>query len=336
MNPKERIEGLVFGLAYGEGNALPSATHRLGILAPKRIARMKTLGEFADENRQTTRPFPYTHAQPGFMLNPSPSDDTEWFSFTADYLLKGQESESAWRTLADNIENIRARTGTKIALKNLATGQLPPETGQDNPHYFDDISMIRAVAIAVLYFSDEAKMIEAVDKDVSITHSEDGLYCAVATAQLFANLLRGASKEEAISYALKSLPENSWSKNMAETALSISSGKTNTLTRAHDLELQFLENVYAYPVSAPETLGLMLAHLANTNSAEELIFSSLLHKRKLDSLPALSGALAGVVYGTGWIPRQSMRADISLEGVCIPSLKGTTLRELADRLIDVC
>jgi len=327
-----RIEGTVFGLAYGEGIALPSAVHRLGILAPKRIARMKTLGEFADENKQTTRPFPYTHAQPGPMLNPSPADDTEWFAFVADYLLNGKKSSDVWLELSHQIDSIKARTGTKIALKNLFNSQIPPETGHDNPHYFDDISLVRAIAIATLHFKDKAKLNEAVITDISVTHSEDGLYCAISIAQLTASILRGENKAAAIEDALNSLPNDSWSQDQVAKALSIAGKNSNTLSRAMDLEHEFIENIYAYPVSAPETLGLLLAHFAGAETAEDLLFSSLLHKRKLDSLPALAGAIAGALHGTSWIPNQSKNDAIALDGVCIPALKGIKLRDLINRI----
>lgn len=334
METKSRIEGTVFGLAYGEGVALPSAAHRLGILAPKRITRMKTLGEFADENKQTTRPFPYTHAQPGQMLNPAPADDTEWFAFVADYLLMGKKSSEVWLELASQIDSIKARTGTKIALKNLFNGQLPPESGHDNPHYFDDISLIRAVAVSTIFFRDKTKLNEVINAEISVTHSEDGIYCALAIAHLTASLLRGEGKTAAIEDALNSLPDDSWSQDQVAKALSTAGKNANNLSRAMDLEHGFIENIYAYPVSAPETLGLLIAHFASSETAEDLVFSSLLHKRKLDSLPALAGAIAGAVHGDGWIPKQSKSDAISLDGVCLPALKGINLRELVNRIND--
>lgn len=332
MDLRTRIEGTVFGLAYGEGVALPSSQHRLGILAPKRIARMRTLGEFADEKMQTTRPFPYTHAQPGWMLNPSPSDDTEWFAFVADYLLHDKNCDEVWLELASRISQIRARTGTKIALQNISSGLKRPQSGHDNPHYFDDIALVRSIAISLLYFKDLKSLQEALISDISTTHSEDGLYCAIAISNLFSSILRGENKKLALKSALESLPKESWSRFQVEKALTIANNNRDNLQRAMDLDCEFVENIYAYPVSAPETLSLLLAHCTNTNSAEELINSSMLHKRKLDSLPALAGALAGVLYGFEWIPRQNRLDDIALSGVCIPELKGLRLRELIERI----
>ncbi len=325
-----RIEGTVFGIAFGDGIAAPSATNRLGILAPKRIMRMRSLSEYADENMHTTRPIPYTHAQAGALLNPSPSDDTEWFAFVLKYLSEGQTSLKAWQDLSKQREQIRARTGTKIALKNLANGLTSPESGHDNPHYFDDISLIRAVAIALIFYSNNEKMLAKVEEDVTVTHSEDGLYCAKAVANLFAEILRGASKEDAIKSALRVLPEDSWSDKLVHDALAKANQIKNTFARTMVLEEQFIENIYAYPISAPETLGLLLAHFANTESPEDLVSSTLNHKRKLDSLPPLAGALAGAFYGSSWLPKNSVSAEINIDGVCIPALRGTKVRQLVD------
>lgn len=330
---KDRIAGTIFGLSFGESSALPSATHRLAILAPKRILRMKTLGEFADNNKQTTRPFPYTHAQPSFMLNPRPSDDTEWFAFVAGYLLNSQESLVEWTRLAHSVNELRARTGTKIALRNLIEGKSPPASGHDNPHYFDDISMVRALAVSTFRFENSNALDLRVYEDVSITHSEDGLYCALAMAHLHASLLRGENTSVAIQSAINQLPADSWSRFAVTSMIEKTSSEQSILHRYATLETQEVENIYAYPVSAPETLGLLCAHLQHAKSAEDLIFAGLIHKRKLDSLPALMGAIAGAIYGTAWIPKEFKDNNIALEGVCIPELKGITLSSICDRYL---
>ncbi len=293
---------------------------------------MRSLSEYADEKKQTTRPIPYTHAQAGRLLNPSPSDDSEWFAFVVKYILANKSSLSAWQALSHENENIRARTGTKIALNNLVNGLLPPVSGHDNPHYFDDISLARAAAIALMYFNKNEEMLNKVDEDITITHSEDGLYCARALANMFATVMRGESKTLAISAAIDSLPKDSWSERLVSKGMEISRGVSNDFERAIRLEENFIEKIYAYPISAPETLGLLLAHFENTDSPERLMHSVLLHKRKLDSLPPLAGALAGLFYGSNWLPEASKSSQISLDGVCIPDLKGITLRELADSI----
>ncbi len=329
---EERLTGLVYGLALGEGVALPSAIHRLSILAPKRVLRMRTLGEFADNQKQTTRPFPYTHAQASHLLNPSPSDVTEWFAFVADYFLLNRESLVAWQELAKQSSVIRARTGTKIALQNLLEGKNPPASGHDNPHYFDDIAMIRALAIAAVHGHDKDALNNKVLADSSITHSEDGVFCALAAAHLMASLLEGESISQAITAALQQIPDSSWSNYLISSMIKNSAGVKETLVRYSILETSEIENIYAYPISAPETLGLLLAHLQNCLNPSDLMFSGLLHKRKLDSLPALMGAVAGAHFGISWIPAEYKRDSIQLDGVSIPALKAMTLSSLVSRL----
>jgi len=329
---EERLAGLVYGLALGEGTALPSAIHRLSILAPKRVLRMRTLGEYADNQKQTTRPFPYTHAQASHLLNPSPSDATEWFAFVADYMLSNQESLAAWQVLAKQSSDIRARTGTKIALRNLLEGKNPPASGHDNPHYFDDIAMIRALAIAAVHHRDRDVLNNKVLADSSITHSEDGVFCALAVAYLMASLLEGESIPQAIAGALHQIPNSSWSNYIVSSMIQKSAGVKETLVRYSILESSEIENIYAYPISAPETLGLLLAHLQNCSDSNELMFSGLLHKRKLDSLPALMGAVAGARFGISWIPKELRSDSLQLDGVSIPKLKAMTLSSLVSRL----
>jgi len=327
---KDRVEGAIYGLAFGDGIGAPSATNRLGILAPKRIMRMRSLSEFADDRMQTTRPVPYTHAQPSTLLNPAPSDDVEWFAFVMNYVSRGEAAKNTWKILANDYEDIRARTGTKIALKNLINGLEPPESGHDNPHYFDDIALVRAAAIALIHFGDPNSMLRLIDEDITITHSEDGLFCARAFANLLATLLRGGSKEEAIKFALNTLPRDSWSERLVSRALELTRKAADNFDRALLLEEDYVEKIYAYAISAPETLGLLLAHFENTETAEELFNSTLLHKRNLDSLPPLAGLLAGVHYGNHWLPKRARRPELSIAGVCLPMLKGLTLGELVN------
>jgi len=325
---KDRVEGAIYGLAFGDGIGAPSATNRLGILAPKRIMRMRSLSEYADNRMHTTRPVPYTHAQPSSLLNPSPSDDVEWFAFVMKYVSQGETAGVSWKFLTKDYEVIRARTGTKIALKNLINGQEPPVSGHDNPHYFDDISLVRAAAIALIHYMDPNEMLRLIEEDITITHSEDGLYCARAFAILIATLLRGESKQDAIKFALHALPRDSWSERLVSRAIDLTRNLADNFDRALLLDEEYVDKIYAYAVSAPETLGLLLTHFENTESAEDLFNSSLLHKRNLDSLPPLAGLLAGVYYGNQWLPNRAKRPEISIGGVCLPMLKGLTLGEL--------
>ena len=326
------IRGAVLGLATGDAMSSPSATHRVALLAPKRAARMRSLAEYADQQKQTTRPFPYTHAQPNWMLHPGPSDDLEWFAFSAENFLNKRDPLIAWKELAARRDAIYARNGTKIALKNLADGLLPPQSGHDNPHYFDDIVLSRSLAAALLYFNDEKALTAHVLADAQVTHSEDGVYCALAFAHFAAALIREVPMNQAVDIATSQLPKDSWSRRIIELALDHTQEVNNLFTRVVTLEHTTIENIYAFPVPAPETLALLLAHARHAKSAYELALSALSHKRKLDSLPALAGAIAGIVFGDEWIPEQ-FKNGLSLPGVCIPDFKGKLIEPLIASLI---
>ena len=326
------INGAVLGLATGDAMSSPSATHRVALLAPKRAARMRSLAEYADQQKQTTRPFPYTHAQPNWMLHPGPSDDLEWFTFTAENFLSKRDPLIAWKELATRRNEIHARNGTKIALKNLADGLLPPQSGHDNPHYFDDIVLSRALAASLLYFKDEKTLTAHVLADSQVTHSEDGVYCALAFAHFAAALIREVPMKQAVEIATSQLPNDSWSERIVKLALDETRDAKDLFTRVVMLEHVTIENIYAFPVSAPETLALLLAHALHAKNPHELALSALSHKRKLDSLPALAGAIAGIVFGDEWIPQQ-FKSGLSLPGVCIPDFKGKLIEPLIASLI---
>ena len=326
------ITGAVLGLYVGDSLAAPSGSHRVAILAPKRAARMRSLTEYSDLQRQTTKPFPYTHAQPNWLLHPGASDDLEWFVFSAENFLKQGDPLPAWINLAQRREQIYARTGTKIALKNLADGLKPPHSGHDNPHYFDDIAMARSLGASLLFFKNEKTLSTYVRKDAEITHSEDGIYCALAFAHFAAALIREESIDSAIQIALAQLPQGTWSRRIVELALEETSNSNDLFTRVITLEHAIIENIYAFPVSAPETLALLLAHARYAQNAHELMLSALSHKRKLDSLPALAGAIAGIRFGTDWLPAQFLEGG-ELSGVCIPDFKGKKIQPLIAALI---
>ena len=330
---EEKIKSIIYGLALGDSLSSYSALHRVSLMAPKRAMRMRTLGEYADHQLQTTRPSPYTHAQPGYLLNPSPSDDAEWFAFTALNFLKPESPvEEKWITLSKSRDLVRARTGTKIALRNLDQGSSAPNSGHDNPHYFDDIACIRALAAGILNPNSTAAAADLALSDAQVTHSEDGIWCAQATAVFVSAFLSGSSTSESVSKAMEQLPAGSWSRRIVEKAIEVADGEKSPIARAMKLEEKCVDRIYSYAISAPETLSLLFAHTLNSASAEELILSTYLHKRNLDSLPALTGAVASLIFKDSWIPESYLNRTLILDGICIPDLKGVDLSEISIRL----
>ena len=330
---ESKIRGAVLGLAFGDAMSFPASTHRLRLLNVKRSNRMIGLTQFAFDEKQNTYPTVYTHAQPIEFLAPRPTDDSEWLYFSADIHLSGIDPIDGWLKLASAGEDLRGRTGTLMALDNLKAGKLPPHSGHDNPHYFDDMAMVRSLAAALIFRSKGDLVLEKARKDAEVTHSEDGIYCALALATVASSLLADEAVEMAVAKALQQLPEGSWSDRVVTDALKATAGAKTVTEVAYILEDVVIDRIYSYSISAPESLALILCYLRVASSANDFLLAGTLNKRKLDSMPALLGAIAGLINGDEWIPAGFIANGSELDGVCIPSLKGKSLRKLAEKII---
>ena len=291
------------------------------------------LTQFAFDEKQNTYPTVYTHAQSVEFLAPRPTDDSEWLYFSADIHLSGLEPKDGWLKLARAGEDLRGRTGTLMALDNLKSGKMPPHSGHDNPHYFDDMAMVRSLAAALIFRGKDELALEKTRKDAEVTHSEDGIYCALALATVATALLADETAEAAVAKALKQLPEGSWSQRVVADALKAPAGAQTVTEVAYILEDVVIDRIYSYSISAPESLALILSYLRVAKTSNDFLLAGTINKRKLDSMPALLGAIAGLIHGDEWIPSGFIANGSDLDGVCIPSLKGKSLSDLATRII---
>ena len=330
---ESKIRGAVLGLAFGDAMSFPASTHRLRLLNVKRSNRMIGLTQFAFDEKQNTYPTVYTHAQPIEFLAPRPTDDSEWLYFSADIHLSGIDPIDGWLKLASAGEDLRGRTGTLMALDNLKSGKMPPHSGHDNPHYFDDMAMVRSLAAALIFRGKGELVLEKTRQDAEVTHSEDGIYCALALATVASSLLADEAVEMAVAKALQQLPEGSWSDRVVADALKATAGAKSVTEVAYILEDVVIDRIYSYSISAPESLALILCFLKVSKSANDFLLAGTLNKRKLDSMPALLGAIAGLIHGDEWIPAGFIANGSDLDGVCIPSLKGKSLTKLVEKII---
>ena len=333
LTQESKIRGAVLGLAFGDAMSFPASSHRLRLLNVKRSNRMISLTQFAFDEKQNTYPTVYTHAQSVEFLAPRPTDDSEWLYFSADIHLSNLEPKDGWLKLANAGEDLRGRTGTLMALDNLKSGKMPPHSGHDNPHYFDDMAMVRSLSAALIFKGNNELVLEKVRCDAEVTHSEDGIYCALAFAAVVSSLLADEDIETAIAKSLKHLPRGSWSDQVISDALK-ATAKAKTVTEvAYILEEVVIDRIYSYSISAPESLALVLSYLRVAKTANDFLLAGTINKRKLDSMPALLGAIAGLIHGDDWVPEGFKENSSTLDGVCIPSLKGSSLSELAQRII---
>lgn len=332
---KTRLELLARGTLAGDAMAWPNTGYRLRLLNPKRLARMEVLAEFGREHATTTPPIPYAHSSPVETLQPGVGEPTEWFAFAAGAFAECAASGDtaplrvAWEHAAWG-GAVAVRVGTKVALRNIRNGLGAPQSGNDNPHYFDDLPMVRATAAAAVF--GEAESASAVVlEDAGYTGGKDGVWCAVATAALFGELLQGTQVDQAIARALVHLPEETWSRRLAKTALEVAAGARTCMELAYLLSTEVGDWIYSYTTVAPETFAFLIAHLSRARSADELLLGVLAQPRNAPTLPALAGAAAAVVFGADWIP-EGLDLDRRFGGVGVAGLKGRSIREFLDGL----
>jgi len=331
---RQQISAIVRGLVAGDSLSWMGDGHRVHLLPERRARMLHDMAIFSESTMSTTRPVPHAHSSPTGALRPGPTDDVEWFVVSAESLLDaaaGIDPLNRWTALAGAAGRIRARSGTHYALANLARGLMPPQSGNDNAHYFDDIACVRAVAAALL--ADDANSAEELaTRDAEVTHALDGVWCATAVAVLVRHLATGASLPEAIRLSVDQLPTGSWSRRSVEQALMIAAGAESQLDLAHELRENVTDRIYTYSIAAPETLAILLAHASIAETAEQLMLGVLANPRNADALPALAGAVAGAAFGGSWIPRAIRTGPIEMDGICIPELAGQTVEAIIERI----
>ena len=331
---EQRIRHTVAGLSAGDAVTWTSWWHRMANLGPRRAVRLGEAWQHARDAVSTTLPTPYLHASSPSLADPAgATDDAEWFVVAVRHLL-GQDLDGApttrpyavWDDLAERRANdpdsVRGRIGTVIALDNIAAGAEPPASGHDNPHYFDDIACVRAVAAGVLRAGDPEGAASSAAGDAEVTHALDGVWGARAIAALVASLVGGADRTTAIEAARAEIPADSWCANVVAECQAVVEPAQTPLGLATRLERESVDHVYSYMNQAPESVGLLLAHLSQAESADALLLGALSHPRHADGLVPLVGAVSGAVFGgPGTSPG-------TLAGTCVRGLAGVSMEDV--------
>lgn len=303
-----RTRATVAGLYAGDAITWPAWWHRLAQLPSRRGVRLHEAWQHDRDMAATSLPTPYLQSSPPSLIDPAgPTDDTEWFVVAVrNHLgqrLDGSPATSGrdvWTELAEqraaDQDSVRARVGTVIALGNLARGTGPPASGNDNPHYFDDIACVRGVAAGLLRPGAPADAADLAEQDAVVTHALDGVYGSRATAALVSVLVSGGDRAEAVEAALRELPPDSWCAHVAAECLGAVQAGDRPLGLAARLERDVVDHVYAYSNQAPETLALLLTHLSTSADGQSLLLGALAHPRHADALVPLAGAVAGAAF----------------------------------------
>lgn len=329
----------MYGLAIGDALSWTSLFHR-SILLPFWTRRKRREMDSASEtNNVIVTPMPFSLNQPALYFDVSPTDETEWAIFSAQCLFDaGSNSYSSsllnnWMHLAQSKEPIRGGISTQAALNNLRNGILPPQSGKQNPHYFDDGALSRAVPIGITCAGDPKQAAQLAIIDASITNSDDGVWAAQAMAVAISEVCSGKSIEDAITEACKYLPEASWIKRTVDEAMKLSKGNDSIFSILPDLQNSIVNREYSYGNVAPETLALtfIIAKL-HGNNFETAVTTASAFAKSGETLPAMVGSLTGAMQSAAVTSESWLKSIQTLKGICIPSMAGTNFLTIVDSL----
>lgn len=337
----DKIYGSLLGMAMGDSTGFAAMYHRSLVLPPKRRKRLWSFSQITDQHRINKISLPFTHALSEETLDLCGTDDTEFAVMAAQILLDcGNEVTEekllhGWMQYIVGAEQeIWSGVSERASIENIKKGILPPASGNDNPHHYDDGAVSRAVPIGLIFKDQPEKAANIAQKMASITNAEDGIYAAQAMAASIAAALSGASPQLAVEEGLKYVPENTWIQRKMELALNVLDETNGDGFAAIPLwQKRVVNAVYNYANIAPETLSVAYAIFLSTegNLQKGIQLASLLPKQS-DSMPAMVGALAGASEGANAVPETWKEALDKIKGICIPSLQGTSLKSVAAKL----
>jgi ADP-ribosylglycohydrolase len=339
---RRRARNALLGLAMGDAIGWPSMFHR-GRLLPPWTRRIRREMDAEREDSGVLRvPMPFSLNGRADFFDLIPTDDTEWASWTMLNLLNhGCVIEQAWITdawlgLAQGKERILGWVSTVTALGNLRRGMMPPQCGSDNPHYFDDGALCRAVPIGIAYAGRPAEASRAAAIDACATNSEDGIWVARSLAAAVSAACAGETVGAVLDAALDPLPEGSWSRRSVLEALRICREDATVIALMPALH-GLLNREYSDGCVGPETLALALGIVSKIGDRfAEAVTVAAAFAKGADAVPAVVGAVAGAMASGSPVPREWERTLGSLKGICLPSLAGKDYCRLIDEFVAAC
>lgn len=322
----QRAKNAMIGLAIGDSISWTSMFHRSDLLPPWTRRIRREIDATSETTNIIVTPMPFSLNQPAKYFNISPTDETEWAAFSAEILLKNnfssyeQEIFNEWMKLGNSEVPIRGGVSTQAALNNLRNGLKPPQSGKENPHYFDDGAMSRAVPIGIICAGQPETAARLVEMDASVTNSEDGIWASQAMAVAISLLSVGQSINESINEAYKYLPESSWIRRTVDEAMSLVKNSDSVFSILPEIQNKIVNREYSYGNVAPETLALtLIITKLHGNDFEKAIAISACFAKSGETLPAVVGALTGAMQSKSFASDSWLSAIETLQGICIPS-----------------
>lgn len=341
MTVDDRAYGALLGLALGDAVGMPALYHRTLALPPRRRARLWQFSADVGRERVLRLALPYVQSQPEELLDLCGTDDTEFAAVAVRILLEcGDEVTldrlfDGWRRhVVDHADVIWSGISERASVVNAQAGLAPPATGSDNPQFYDDGAVARAVPVGIRYRGRPQQAAEVAGLLASITNAADGIVAAQAMAASVAVAVDTGDAAAAVAAGLAVIPKDSWLGRDVARALAVLDRAGSGFAAVPGWTSQVVTRVYNYGNAAPETLAVAyaIARATGGDLVQGVQLGALIPKQS-DSMPAMVGALAGAAHGTSAVPPEWVEALDTLRGLCLPELVGTSLRDLAAQLL---
>lgn len=325
-------QAIIYGLMLAESLSWTGLYERSHLLPFWTRRKRRDIEAQYEQDKLLEISLPFALNQPTGAFKLAPGPHSEWVAFQLQILArdhghyKFEAAVDAWRGLAVERESLRLNVSQHAVLKNLQQGKVPPQTGYDNPHYFDDTACFRAIALAIGSSQEGLALSKLVKLDAEISNAEDGVWAAQALAASLSVALSTADPNKSIEAALALLPEGSWSHSMTTRALTVAESSESIFDLVFNLSNEIINDAYNYGNSAPEILAISLAIIRFTRGQfAESLFAALALARTAGSVAPLVGALCGALGASPQLSASLHTHMPALRGISLPTLRGVDL-----------
>jgi len=340
MYPIDRALGSFQAMMIADAMSYPSMMRGRYMTLPWIDRTMHKIEAHGQLHRNTKPVLPFVWHK-SEVLQPTPTYVTEYALFTARMLTELQEDYSQEAISGYWIENVveceqevRSGVSERSAIENFKKGYMPPVTGNDHPHTYDDGFVCRSIAIGMHAFDRPELMDALLHRDGTVTHADEGLHAGNAMAAAIAAGMRGASADEMLTAAIAKLPPESWVGAACSNALRIAESYQRPFEAIPQLDNEATSRIYSYGNVSAETLSIAFALFAiSKGDLHTAIPAALAFPRLSDSVPAFVGALCGVHAGVHAIPAAYRAYLRPPQGVCLPSIKDADVEAIVRALI---
>jgi ADP-ribosylglycohydrolase len=268
---------------------------------------------------------------------PIGTDDTDYAIFNALLILEhgrdvtSAQVEDSWRRLllAPGAHFRRGGFSDVYAARNLIWGLHAPDSGKFNPQSWSDGVAMAIGAAGIVWPGDPFNAARVAASIGSISNAGDGLYAGQAVAASVAVAMRGASVDEMLEAALRTIPPDSWTARVIERgATAARTGEADAVYTACVVEW------FPWADIAPEAVGLAYgALLLGDDDFQKIVLTGVNFGRDADTIGAIAGILAGARLGAGRIPERWRTKIQTSSGVCLGAVVGQNIERVAQRLV---